>query len=58
MLRVGVSPVLALLPLRSTGPSQKIPRKEGLVVVEGRFLSCPLGPGLVLWVSTTGTGRV
>ena len=50
--------MLALLPLRSTGPSQKMPRKEGVVVVEGRFLSCPLGLGLVLWVSATGTGRV
>lgn len=33
MLRIGVSPVLALLPLRSTGPSQKMPRKERVVVV-------------------------
>lgn len=50
--------MLALLPLRFTGPSQKMPRKEGVGVVEGRFLSCPFGPGLVLWVSGTGTGRV
>lgn len=51
-----MSTVLALLPLKPTGPSQKMPRKEGVLVVVAVSRGGGQAPLLPAWAGLGSVG--